>query len=113
AHDYDNVAAIPISTHEQWFHKQITAASRRNIRTSEKKGVVVRACPFDAEFVRGIMAISDESPIRAGRRYWHYGKDFATVERQQGTYRDRSTFLGAFAGNEMIGYMKIVWDRRT
>jgi len=112
-HDWDNVAAIPVSTHEHWLRKQISSASRRNIRTAEKKGVVVRACEFDEKYIRGIMAISDESPIRAGRRYWHYGKDFATVNAEQGTYRDRSTFLAAYLGDEMIGYLKLVWDERT
>jgi hypothetical protein len=111
--DWDNIAAIPVSSHGEWLQKQISPASRRNVRTSEKKGVTVRICPFDERFVRGIMAISDESPIRAGRQYWHYGKDFATVDAEQGTYRERSTFLGAFLGDEQIGYLKMVWDTHT
>jgi hypothetical protein len=111
--ELENVAAIPISTHEEWFQKQISSASRRNIRTSEKKGVTIRVCAFDEAYVRGIMSVSDESPIRAGRRYWHYGKDFATVEREQGTYRERATFLAAYVGDEMIGYLKMVWDTHT
>jgi hypothetical protein len=112
-YEWDNVAAIPITTHKQWFEEQISSASRRNIRASEKKGVTVRESPFDESYIRGIMAVSDESPIRAGRPYWHYGKDFATVEREQGTYRERSTFLAAYVGDEMIGYLKLVWDRHT
>jgi hypothetical protein len=111
--EWDNVAAIPISTHEEWFQKQISSASRRNIRASEKKGVTVRTCAFDEAYIRGIMSVSDESPIRAGRRYWHYGKDFATVEREQGTYRERATFLAAYVGDEMVGYLKMVWDAQT
>jgi hypothetical protein len=111
--EYDNVAVVPVTTHEHWLQKQISSASRRNVRTSERKGVVVRACAFDEAYIRGIMSISDESPVRAGRRYWHYGKDFATVEAEQGTYRDRATYLGAFIGDEMIGYLKLVWDVRT
>lgn len=112
-HQWDNVAAIPVSTYEHWLQKQISSASRRNIKTADKKGVVVRASAFDEAYIRGIMSISDESPIRAGRRYWHYGKSFAEVDAEQGTYRDRSTFLGAYLGDEMIGYLKLVWDERT
>jgi len=111
--ELENVAAIPISTHEEWFQKQISSASRRNVRTSEKKGVTVRVCAFDEAYVRGIMSVSDESPIRAGRRYWHYGKDFATVEKEQGTYRERATFFAAYVGDEMVGYLKMVWDTHT
>ncbi len=111
--EWDNIAAIPVSTHAHWLQKQISSASRRNVKTSEKKGVTVRTSAFDERYIRGIMAISDESPVRAGRRYWHYGKDHATVEAEQGTYRERSTYLGAYLGDEQIGYLKMVWDTRT
>ena len=111
--EWDNVAVIPVSSHGDWLQNQISAASRRNIRASAKKGVSVRICEFDDNYVRGIMAISNESPIRAGRKYWHYGKDFAAVAAEQGTYRTRSTFLGAYLDDEMIGYLKLVWDERT
>jgi hypothetical protein len=59
------------------------------------------------------MSIYNESPFRHGRRYWHYNKDFATVQAENGTYAERSTFLGAYVDDEMIGYTKIVWDAHT
>lgn len=108
--EWDNVATIPVTSYDQWFHKQISSAARRNIRASEKKDVLVRGEPYDERYVKGIMSIFNESPIRAGRKYWHYGKDFETVQAENGTYRDRSTFLAAYVRDQMIGYMKIVWD---
>ena len=111
--EWDNVAAIPVSTHENWLREQISSASRRNIRTSEKKGVTVRVEPYDEKYVRGIMSIYNESPIRAGRKFWHHGKPFEVVEAENGTYRERSTYLGAYLQDEFIGYMKIVWDTRS
>lgn len=111
--EWDNVAVIPISTHERWFREQISSACRRNIRTSEKKGVTVRVDSYDAKYVRGIMSIYNESPIRAGRKFWHYGKPFDAVEAENGTYRERSTYLGAYLQDEFIGYMKIVWDTHS
>jgi hypothetical protein len=111
--EWDNVAVIPVSSYDTWFREQISSAGRRNIRASEKKGLVVRAAQYDEKYIRGIMAIYNESPIRGGRRYWHYGKEFSAVEAENGTYRDRSTFLGAYLEGEMIGYMKIVWDTNS
>jgi hypothetical protein len=111
--EWDNVAVIPVSSHNTWFREQISSASRRNIRASEKKGVVVRADQFDEKYIRGIVSIFSESPVRHGRKYWHYGKDFAAVQAENGTYRERSTFLGAYFKDEMIGYMKIVWDTHS
>jgi hypothetical protein len=111
--ELDNVAVIPVSSYDTWFREQISSASRRNIRASEKKGVVVRAVQYDEKYIQGIMSIYNESPIRGGRKYWHYGKGFAAVETENGTYRERSTFLGAYVKDEMVGYMKIVWDTHT
>lgn len=111
--EWDNVAAIPVSTHEKWFREDISSASRRNIRTSERKGVTVRVEPYDSNYVRGIMSIYNESPVRAGRRFWHYHKPFEVVEAENGTYRERSSYLGAYLNDEFIGYMKIVWDTGT
>lgn len=111
--ELDNVAAIPVSTHEKWLREQISSASRRNIRTSEKKGVTVRVEQYDEKYVRGIMSIYNESPVRAGRQFWHYRKPFEVVEKENGTYRERSTYLGAYLQDEFIGYMKIVWDTRS
>jgi hypothetical protein len=111
--EWDNVAVIPVSTYDRWFREQISSASRRNIRASEKKGVVVRVDQFDEAYVRSIMSIYNESPTRQGRKFWHYGKEFTAVESENGTYRERSSFLGAYVDGEMIGYMKIVWDGQS
>lgn len=111
--EWDNVAVIPVSSHAVWSREQISPATRRNIRASEKKGVVVKEDCFNETYVRGIMSIFNESPVRHGRKYWHYGKEFSDVEAENGTYRDRSSFLGAYYNGEMIGYMKIVWDTHS
>ena len=108
--EWGNVAVLPVTSYETWLQRQISAASRRNVRASERKGVIVREARFDEEYVRGIMAIYDENPIRHGRRYWHYGKSFERVRSENGTYAERSTFLGAYWRDELVGYMKIVWD---
>jgi hypothetical protein len=71
---------------------------------------VVRKSEFDDDYVRGIMGIYNETPIRQGRKFWHYGKDFEHVRAENGTYADRSVFLAAYHENEMIGYCKVVFD---
>jgi hypothetical protein len=111
--EWDNIAVLPISTYEHWFQKQISSATRRNVRASEKRGVLTRVAEYNEDYIRGIMSIYNESAIRQGRKFWHYGKDFESVKKENGTYAERSTFLGAYHQNEMIGYLKIVWDKRT
>jgi hypothetical protein len=108
-----NFAVLQLTTYDAWFQSAVSAATRRNVRASEKRGVSVRVCQFDDAYVAGISAIYNESPVRAGRPYWHYGKPLDVVRKENGTYAARSTYLAAFIGEEMVGYMKIVWDRKT
>ena len=39
----------------------------------------IRVETFDDEFITGMTRIFNETPVRQGRRFWHYGKDFDTV----------------------------------
>src|SRR4051812_32997600 len=34
-HEWDNVAAIPLTTYDHWLAKQVSSATRRNIRGAE------------------------------------------------------------------------------
>jgi hypothetical protein len=106
--EWDNVAALPVSTFDHWWSHQINGKTRNMIRRAENKGVVVREVPFDDELVQGISAIYDESPVRQGRSFWHYQKDLSAVRRENGTFLDRSIFLGAFDGAQLIGFAKLV-----
>jgi hypothetical protein len=103
----DNMAAIPITTYDDWFSKQIETDVKQNIKKSAKRGVEVRIAPFDDDFVRGVVDIFNESPIRQGRSFWHYGKDFATVKQEIAEGFDRSEFIGAYYGAELIGFIKL------
>ena len=58
-------------------------------------------------FVRGMTAIFNESPVRQGRKFWHYGKDFETVKRQFSRYIHREVMIGAYYKDEMIGLMML------
>jgi hypothetical protein len=117
AHAYrfetENYAVLPLRTYEHWFDEQIPAATRRAIRAAAKRGLRVEVAEYDDDYVRGIMSIYNETRVRAGRAFWHYGKDFDTVQRENGTYATRSTFLAAYVGDEMVGYLKVVRDEGT
>ena len=91
--EWDNLAVAPISTFENWWTKQISGKTRNMVKLAEKKGVEIRETPFDEKLVRGIVDIYNETPIRQGRRFPHYGKDLDTVYRDEATYLDSSNFI--------------------
>jgi len=108
--EWDNLAALPITTFDAWWTRQIGCKSRNKARQAEKKGVVVREMPFDGTLVKGIWEVYNECPVRQGRRFPHYGKDIETVYREEATFLDSSVFVGAFLGDSLIGFAKLVHD---
>jgi hypothetical protein len=108
--EWDNFAAIPISTFEDWWTKQLGFKARNKAKQAEKKGVVLREVPFSEDLVRGISEIYNECPIRQGRRFPHFGKDVETIHREEATYLESSIFIGAFLGDRLIGFIKILID---
>jgi len=108
--EWDNLAVLPVSTYENWWNKQIRSITKNRAKQAEKKGVVIREVQFDEKLAGGIWEIYNECPIRQGRRFRHYGKDQETVYREASTYLDDSTFIGAYLGEELIGFVKLVAD---
>jgi len=110
AMEWENMAVLPVSTFDDWWAKQIGKKTRNSARQAEKKGVMVREVPFDDALVQGIWEVYNESPIRQGKPNVHYGKDIETVHREAATFLDRSIFIGAFLGEQLIGFVKLVTD---
>jgi hypothetical protein len=108
--EWDNLAALRISTFDHWLRKQINTQARKALRIAQIRGIVAREVAFDDTLVRGISAIYNESPVRQGRRFWHYGKNLDTVRRENGTFAERSVFIGAFYDSELVGFAKVVCD---
>jgi len=109
---WDNVAAVSITGYDQWWEK-LPQETRKNVRRAGKRGVEVRSTIFDDTLVQGIKRIYDETPMRQGRRFWHYGKDVAAIKRENASYLDRSEFVGAFLNGELIGFLKMVYIGKT
>jgi len=108
--EWDNLAALRISSFDHWLRKEINTNARKALRIAETRGIVAREVAFDDTLMQGISAIYNESPIRQGRRFWHYGKDLDAVRRANGTFAERSVFIGAFCEGELVGFAKVVWD---
>jgi GNAT acetyltransferase-like protein len=103
----DSIAALPIKSYSLWWEKQIDGAARNKVRKAQKKGVVVRLTSYDDELVRGMTSIFNETPIRQGRRFLHYGKDFKTIKRQFSRCLFREEILGAYLGEELVGFIML------
>jgi hypothetical protein len=106
--EWDNWAAIPTTCFEDWW-ENLPQVSRKNVRRAGRRGVVVKVIPFDDDLVKGVHRIYNSIQVRDGRLFWHYGQDLDSVKRSLGTYLDRSEFIGAYLGEELIGFLKMVY----
>lgn len=108
--EWDNLAVLEVSTFDHWWNHQIRSFPRNRARQAEKKGVVLREVPCDEALFRGICEIYNESPVRQGRRFPHYGMTLEGACAYASTFPDRSIYAGAFLGETMIGFIKLVMD---
>lgn len=108
--EWDNLAVLPVSTYEHWWMRQINSYPRNRARQAEKKGVIIREVPVGDLLFKGIVEIYNECPVRQGKRFPYYGMSFERARAYASTFLDQSTYIGAFLGDTMIGFAKLVAD---
>lgn len=109
-YEWDNYAVLRVTTFDRWWNEQIGFKARNKARQAEKKGVVIREVPFGNSFAKMVHQVYNEAPMRQGRPNSHYGKDVGEMYRMLATFPDSSIFLGAFLGDTLIGFAKLVQD---
>jgi hypothetical protein len=107
--EWDNAAVVPITKFKDWWEKRAEYDVRKAVKKAAKLGVIVNAVEFNDALVHGIQDVYNESPIRQGKAFWHYRKDFDTVKRENSTYLERSEFIGAYYHGELIGFIRMVY----
>ena len=106
--EWDNVAAIRVDDPKQWW-ESLPQEARKNVRRSAKRGVEIRVAEFNDDLIRGIAAINNESPMRQGRPFDHYGKDLDAVRKDYSSFLDRAKFIGAYVGDELVGLVQLIY----
>ncbi len=107
-HESRHVAAIAITDYKDWWENQVNSNTRRLVRKSEKLGVTTMETELDDQLVLGIMSMFNESPVRRGKPFWHYGKDFETVKKELSLDLNESIFIAAYHEKELIGFIKLL-----
>lgn len=103
--EWESIAAIPIKNFTFWWEEQINPKVRNLVRKAEKKGVEVKVVDYNDDFIMGMTKIFNESPVRQGRPFWHFGKDFETVKREFSRNLFREDLIAAYYLKELIGFI--------
>ena len=106
--EWESVAAIRLVSFKQWWGG-LPQGTRKNVRRSQRRGVVVRIREFDDDLIQGIREVNDESPLRQGMRNGYYGKSSEETKKLYGEFVGRCDFICAYFGDELIGFLHLVY----
>lgn len=106
--EWQSVAAVELKTFKEWWEK-LPQETRKNVRRSEKRGVTVEVWPFSEGLIKGIQDVNNDSPMRQRIKNAHYGKTEEQIRKDYGAFLERSDFIVARAGDNVIGFLKIVY----
>jgi hypothetical protein len=106
--ELDSVAVACTANFKAWWER-LPQETRKNVRRSQKRGVVLKVKPFDDDLVKEIIEINNDSPVRQNETFVHYGKSFEQVKKDHASFADRSDFICAYSGDEIIGFLKVVY----
>jgi hypothetical protein len=101
-----SASVLTLKSFDDWWDN-LHFKARNKARKAQKTGVEIHEVQLTDEFVRGVEKIYSESPLRQGRKFTHYKKDFPTIKGDLSSFPDRSVFTGAYFKGELIGFMKL------
>jgi hypothetical protein len=108
-YESEALSAIPLKSFKYWWENQINSDTRKKAKRATKRGIEIKIVSLDDAFVRGVMGIFNETPVRRGKPFWHYGKDFETVKNQLSRDLSYSKFIGAYHEGTLVGFVKLVY----
>lgn len=106
--EWDSVAAIHVTTFKNWW-ESLSQETRKNVRRAEKRGVVVQIKALDAGLTKDLLDLNNDSPVRQGKAFTHYGKTLKQVTRDQADFLDRCDYICAYFGDELVGVIKLIY----
>jgi hypothetical protein len=107
--EQESIAALPIQTYEHWLGKQVDSNTKRAVKRATKAGIIVRESDFDKDFIEGMTKVFNETPIRQGRPFLHYGKDYETIKRDFSRYLFREDLVGAYLKEDLVGFIMLAY----
>ncbi|MFB3888941.1 MAG: GNAT family N-acetyltransferase [Candidatus Bathyarchaeia archaeon] len=102
----DNVAFLHLKSYNEWW-ESIGKKTRNMVRKAEKNGVTTVVVLPDEKLFEGIWKVYNETPIRQGRPFPHYGQSLKDV-RIISLAVPNSTFIAAYLQGEFVGFIQLV-----
>ncbi len=103
----DNVALLRVTYFEDWW-QAVGKKTRNMVRKTEKEGVTTKIAEPSERLAKGIWRIYNETPIRQGRGFPHYG---ITLEKtRKGVIASKNCIhIGAYFREELVGFIRLIY----
>ncbi len=102
----DNIGLLEIKDYQAWW-STIGKKTRNMVRKAEKDDIKVSVASQSDELAEGIWKIYNETPIRQGRAFPHYGESIENVSANMYSEKN-STFIAAYFADELAGFIQIL-----
>jgi hypothetical protein len=103
----DNIAILRITTYSDWL-ESIGKKTRNMVRKAEKSGVTTQVVEPTEKLAAGIWKIYNETPIRQGRAFPHYGEPLQNTVNIVLSTRN-CNWIGAYLQGELVGFIQLVY----
>jgi hypothetical protein len=104
----ESVAAIRLKTFKEWW-EGLPQETRKNVRRSQKRGVVIAVKELDAGVIDGIRSVNNDSLLRQGAKNAYYGLTAEDTRKRYGEFTGRCDFICAYSDETMIGFLHLVY----
>lgn len=108
--EWESVAAIPLTSYKQWW-EGLPQEARKNVRRAQKRGVAIKVKEFDDDLIEGLRTINNDTPTRQGMKNAYYGLTPKETRERYGEFVGRCDFICAYSGEEMIGFLHLVYRK--
>lgn len=106
--EWESIAAVRLTTFKEWW-EGLPQETRKNVRRAQKRGVTVQIKSLDDDLIQDLQILNNDSPVRQGKVFTHYGKTFDQVKKDQEAFLDRCDYICAYHGKELIGVVKLIY----
>jgi hypothetical protein len=102
----DNIALLKITPYNEWL-AAIGKKTRNMIRKAEKSGVKTEVVAPSEQLAEGMCRIYNETPVRQGRAFSHYGAALPDIKKL--VFSSKDTFIGAYFEGELVGFVQLAY----
>ena len=101
-----DIAMLKVPSYDSWL-EAVGKKTRNMIRKAEKSGIKTEITNLNEIVIKGIWNIYNETPIRQGRSFPHYGTSLQDIDGNSRSAKN-CTWIGSFLEGELVGFIQLM-----